>query len=222
MVPSEDNRKVAEETIALFLYVLPGFLKPLGKRIVICLLEDNLRTSLMCVSSVLIIASSYTSAYSFYQIGNLPNRNCLLVLCTVSFTFVHLSSATFSFLVRHLASCFPTTQSLRPHVQQMKNVACILTCMLPSHHHAFKCIFDNSGLSASYMNYPWYCPKSTGISAVWERIQVMLGLAKKEDLPGPTFACKGFRLEDMASATATPLERVTSSWHFLFVGSFQV
>jgi hypothetical protein len=47
------------------------------------------------------------------------------------------------------------------------------------------------------MNLPWYWPKSTGVRAVWESIQVATGMAQKEDLPGPALKCQGFRLEEL-------------------------
>ena len=49
MVPDKNNRKVAEQTVAILLYSVPGFLKPYGRRMVSALMDDRLRTAMMYV-----------------------------------------------------------------------------------------------------------------------------------------------------------------------------
>lgn len=47
MVPDKNNQKTAEQTVAILLYSMPGFLKPHGRRIVGALMDDRLRTAMM-------------------------------------------------------------------------------------------------------------------------------------------------------------------------------
>lgn len=47
MVPDQNNRKTAEQTVAILLYSMPVFVKPYGRRIVSALMDDRLRTAMM-------------------------------------------------------------------------------------------------------------------------------------------------------------------------------
>lgn len=47
MVPDRNNHKTAEQTIAILLYSIPGFVKGEGRRIVSALMDDRLRTAMM-------------------------------------------------------------------------------------------------------------------------------------------------------------------------------
>ena len=49
MVPDKNNHKTAEQTTAILLYSIPGFLKPYGRRVVSALMDDRLRTAMMSV-----------------------------------------------------------------------------------------------------------------------------------------------------------------------------
>lgn len=53
MVPDKNNQKTAEQTVAILLYSIPGFLKPYGRRVVSALMDDRLRTAMMSVYSPL-------------------------------------------------------------------------------------------------------------------------------------------------------------------------
>ena len=50
MVPDKNNHKTAEQTVAILLYSMPGFMKSQGRRIVSALMDDRLRTAMMYVS----------------------------------------------------------------------------------------------------------------------------------------------------------------------------
>lgn len=59
MVPDKNNQKTAEQTVAILLYGIPGFLEPYGRSIVSALMDDRLRTAMMFVSySPLDVSSS--------------------------------------------------------------------------------------------------------------------------------------------------------------------
>ena len=47
MIPDKNNHKTAEQTVAILLFSLPRFLKPLGKRVVSALMDDRLRMATM-------------------------------------------------------------------------------------------------------------------------------------------------------------------------------
>lgn len=72
MVPDKNNQKTAEQTVAILLYNIPGFLKPYGRRIVSALMDDRLRTAMMSVSYLILLETS-TSL-----------NPCLTVICSGS------------------------------------------------------------------------------------------------------------------------------------------
>lgn len=47
MLPHIDNKKTAEETVAILLWNFPIFLKPYGESVVSTLMDDRLRTAMM-------------------------------------------------------------------------------------------------------------------------------------------------------------------------------
>ena len=49
MVPDVNNKKTAEETVAILLCSMPSFIKPVGRNLVSALMDDRLRTAMMCV-----------------------------------------------------------------------------------------------------------------------------------------------------------------------------
>lgn len=49
MVPDENNRQTADETTAILLFTLPGFLKSVGRQAVSAMMDDRLRNAMMCV-----------------------------------------------------------------------------------------------------------------------------------------------------------------------------
>ena len=50
MVPDKNNHKTAEQTVAILLYSIPGFMKSQGRRIVHALMDDRLMAAMMYVS----------------------------------------------------------------------------------------------------------------------------------------------------------------------------
>lgn len=50
MVPDKNNQKTADQTVAILLYSMPRLMKPHGRRVVSALMDDRLRTAMMCVS----------------------------------------------------------------------------------------------------------------------------------------------------------------------------
>lgn len=49
MLPDKNNQKTADQTVAILLYNIPGFLKSNGRRVVSALMDDRLRTAMMYV-----------------------------------------------------------------------------------------------------------------------------------------------------------------------------
>ena len=47
MLPDYNNQRTADQTVAILLYGMPGFLKPYGKKVVSALMDDRLRTAMM-------------------------------------------------------------------------------------------------------------------------------------------------------------------------------
>lgn len=58
MVPDENNRRTAEQTIAILLWGVPKMLKPYGRMVISALMDDRLRTAMMFVSSSLIVVAA--------------------------------------------------------------------------------------------------------------------------------------------------------------------
>lgn len=52
MVPDTNNRKTADQTVAILLYSVPGFAKGAGRKVVSALMDDRLRTAMMYVQSL--------------------------------------------------------------------------------------------------------------------------------------------------------------------------
>ena len=66
MVPNKNNHKTAEQTMAILLYSLPAFMKPYGKKIVLALMDERLRSAMMYVeflSFFFFPAKHYTKVY---------------------------------------------------------------------------------------------------------------------------------------------------------------
>lgn len=49
MVPSQNNRTVADETVAILVYMLPRVLHPVGLQFVSFMMDDRLRRAMLCV-----------------------------------------------------------------------------------------------------------------------------------------------------------------------------
>ena len=61
MVPDKSNWKTAEQTMAILLWHVPKWAKPYGKETVCALMDDRLRTAMLCVARSYYYSSSYLS-----------------------------------------------------------------------------------------------------------------------------------------------------------------
>lgn len=97
MVPDENNRKTAEQTVTILLWTVPQFLKPYGKKIVSVLMDDRLRKAMMYESSPTI----FDDRGRVLTIRLLVTRNppvCILSSSPQCLPSVNTPSATFSCL----------------------------------------------------------------------------------------------------------------------------
>ena len=49
MIPAESNHVTALMTMELLIYYVPVFLKPIGRKFVVAVMDDRLRIAMMCV-----------------------------------------------------------------------------------------------------------------------------------------------------------------------------
>ena len=112
MLPDKNNKKTADQTVAILLYSIPSFVKPYGREIVSALMDDRLRTAMMYV---------YCKAFS-------PRLLCLTINCPGTRNHPNPTSSSSPFSSRSAnmsfaTSCFLALGSLEcmiPHTSHQK------------------------------------------------------------------------------------------------------
>jgi hypothetical protein len=75
MIPNEMNHQLGETTIAILIYYTPSFIKPFAKKLIIGLMDDNLRNAMMYPVQPTYI---YRFINGFFMIRRFLSRNFFL------------------------------------------------------------------------------------------------------------------------------------------------
>ncbi|KAJ5342913.1 hypothetical protein N7541_012037 [Penicillium brevicompactum] len=81
MKPHPRNKEIAQKTIDVLLYNMPGFMKPLGMNLVSHLMDERLRNAMMIKPPARIFSSVFASVFKLRQVYlrhlALPRPNCM-------------------------------------------------------------------------------------------------------------------------------------------------
>jgi len=100
MVPDENNRQTAEQTVAILLWGVPTAMKPYGRMAVSAIMDDRLRTAIMLVYRVIANNSEAIAILMAYHPDSRDRPKCISSSLLPSSQSANSSSATFSFPAR--------------------------------------------------------------------------------------------------------------------------